>query len=131
VLVVIGMAVAPLPVMVLHFVILMFVDNIGAVPTLEIFPVSAVLVIVPVVVVVMVPIVDADLHVGFLRQWSSHDYGWCSNGGSQNDGADKTIQIAQDVFLQVRDLQMENPGVHDYAPEDWRCMSHFVLVIKL
>ena len=72
-LVVIGMAVAPLPVMVLHFVILMFVDNIGAVPTLEIFPVSAVLVIVPIVVVVMVPIVDADLHVGFLGLWSSHD----------------------------------------------------------
>jgi hypothetical protein len=125
------MAVAPLPVMVLHFVILMFVDNIGAVPTLEIFPVSAVLVIVPVVVVVMVPIVDADLHVGFLRQWSSHDYGWCSNGGSQDDGADKTIQIAQDVFLQVRELQMENPGREECAPPGWRCMSHFVLVIKL
>jgi hypothetical protein len=67
------MAVAPLPVMVLDFVVLVLVDNISVVMNHKVIPVSAVFVIVPIVVVVMVPIVDADLHVGFLGLWSSHD----------------------------------------------------------
>jgi hypothetical protein len=87
--------VAPIPVVALDFVILVLVHDIGVVPSSEIIPVSVLLVIIPVVVVAVVPIVDADLHAGFLRRGGGHDCSWCSNGSSQDDDTDVTIQIAQ------------------------------------
>ena len=89
------MIVAPLPVIVLRFVILVLVHDIGMVPSFEVIPVSVLFVIIPVVVVAVVPILDADLHAGFLRPGSGQDCSWCSNGSSQDDGTDVTIHIAQ------------------------------------
>jgi hypothetical protein len=73
------------PVTVLHFMILVFVHNIGAVLSFKVAPVSVVFAVVPLMIVVMVAIVDANLHAALLRPWRGRDDGWCSNSGSQDD----------------------------------------------
>jgi hypothetical protein len=86
------MAVAPVPVTILFPVVLPVVFTIALVTFHEVTPVSVVFAVIPVVVVTVVAIIDAKLN--FLRPGSGHDYDWCGNGGSQNDGIDVTIDVA-------------------------------------
>jgi uncharacterized YccA/Bax inhibitor family protein len=66
-LIVVGMTVAPLPVMAVDSVVLALVAPITPVLHHEVAPVGAVFAVVPVVIVAVVPIVDADLDASFLR----------------------------------------------------------------
>jgi hypothetical protein len=86
------MTVAPGPITVLFSGVLLVVFTIVPVTFHEVTPVSVVLAVIPVMVVTVVAIINAKLH--FLRPGSGHDYDWCGNGGSQNDGIDVTIDIA-------------------------------------
>ncbi|HKN61239.1 MAG TPA: cyclic nucleotide-binding domain-containing protein [Candidatus Acidoferrales bacterium] len=81
-LVVVRMAVAPIPVVSLHGVVLVVVLTIVPVLFRQITPVGAVFMVVPVVVIAVVSIVDSDLH--FLRFGLCHDEGWSSNSSSQD-----------------------------------------------
>lgn len=81
-LIVVGVLVAPLPVMAVHSVILALVFPIATVLGREITPVGAVFAVVPVVVLAAVPIVDADLHAGLLRLWSGHGCRRCGKGST-------------------------------------------------
>lgn len=66
-LIVVGMFVAPIPVVSLFSGMLAVVLAIGSVPLGQVTTVSAVFVIVPIVVVAVIPIVDSDLDAGVLR----------------------------------------------------------------
>ena len=77
------MSVAPIPVVLLHSIVLPVVLTITPVLFCQVTPVGAVFVVVPVVVITMVPIVDSHLDAAFLRSGVGHDCGWRSNGSSQ------------------------------------------------
>jgi hypothetical protein len=76
--------VAPIPVVSLHSVMLSVVFTISPVPFPQVTPVGAVFVIVPIMVITVVPIVDANLDDAVLRFGAGHDCGWCSNGSGQD-----------------------------------------------
>ena len=86
------MTVAPVPVSPLVAVILAVVLAIFAVIFREVASVGDVLVVIPIVVVVMVAIVDAD--ICFLSFRFADDPGRCSDSGGQNQRAEVAIQIA-------------------------------------
>ena len=69
----IRVAVAPVPVIVLTFVVLFLVRAIILVPFCQISSVCVVFAVIPVVVVTVARIVDSDLNVGFLRRCSCQD----------------------------------------------------------
>src|SRR6202035_729059 len=66
-LIVIWMAVAPVPVILVMFVVLFVVGTIVLVPFCQIASVGAVFAVIPVVVVVVVGVIHSDLHAGFWR----------------------------------------------------------------
>ena len=102
--------VAPLPVIPLSSRILSVVPTIGPALNHEITPIGAVFAIVPFVVVPMVPIVDPDLHAGFLRLGAGHGCRWCGKSSAQKQQAEVSIDIRQDVFPPFRELQFQTPG---------------------
>jgi len=102
------MTVTPTPVLPLSSGVLPVVRTIGSVLNHVITPVGAIFAVVPVVVVTVVPIVDTDLHAGFLRLWTSHGCRWRGKGSTQKQQAEVSIDITQDMFLPFRDIQI--PG---------------------
>jgi hypothetical protein len=84
-LVAVWMTVAPRPVMPPHSVVLPAIVLIGPVPNHEVTSIGVVFAVVPVVVVTVVPIVDSDLHVRFLRLGAGHDQNWRGKGSSQEE----------------------------------------------
>src|ERR1700680_649326 len=81
------MGVAPAPVIPLHDHSLPAVLTISPVPFDQITPVGALLARVPVVVVAVVPVVDAD-HDRLLRFGFGDNHGWCNNRSSQKKRTD-------------------------------------------
>jgi len=75
--------VAPPPIVALRARVLAIVLPIAAVLGIQIAAVGAIFAIVPVVVVMMVAIVHAELDGGLLRVGFGDDHGWCNNGSSQ------------------------------------------------
>lgn len=67
------MAVAPVPIFVLPFVVLFAVLAILLVPLCQIATVGAVFVVIPVVIVVVTRVVHSNLNAGFLRYGSRHN----------------------------------------------------------
>ena len=82
-LVVVRMAVAPIPVVPLHSVVLPVVLKISPVLFCQVTPVGMFFVVVPVVVIAVVPIVNSDLDTSLLSFRFSHKHSRCNNGGSQ------------------------------------------------
>jgi hypothetical protein len=82
-LIAVWMTVPPIPVVPLRSVMLPVILHISPVPFYQVTPVGAVFVVIPVMVITVVPIVDAHLHAGVLRSGAGHDCGWRSNGRSQ------------------------------------------------
>jgi hypothetical protein len=78
------MAVAPIPIVFLHFVVLSVVRTIASVLCYQVAPVSVVFAVVPVVVIAVVPIVDSDLNASLLSFGFGHNHGWCNNGSGQD-----------------------------------------------
>ena len=74
---------APIPVMPLHPIVLPPVLTIAPVLCREVTPISAVFTVIPIVVITMSPIVDADLDVAVLRFGAGQDGGWRSQGSNQ------------------------------------------------
>jgi hypothetical protein len=72
-LIVVGMTVAPIPVISLHFVVLVVVVAILPVLFPQITAVGAVFAVVPVVIVTVVGIVDPDLYASLLSAGFGHD----------------------------------------------------------
>jgi hypothetical protein len=106
-LIVVRMTVTPAPVLPLSSGVLPVVRTIGPVLNHVITPVGAIFAVVPVVVVTMVPIIDTDLHAGFLRLWAGLGYRWCGKGSAQKQQAEVSIDMKQDVFLPFRDIQIQ------------------------
>lgn len=79
------MAVAPIPVMSLHSVVLPVVGAITPVLYHQVMPVGAVFMAVPVMVITVVPVVYPDLNGGALRSRCGHDCIRRKNGGSQDE----------------------------------------------
>ena len=73
----------PIPVVPLRPVVLPVVFNISPVPFYQVTPVGAIFVVVPIMIITVVPIVDANLHAAVLRSGAGHDCGWRSNGCGQ------------------------------------------------
>src|ERR1039458_4050800 len=71
-LVVIRMFVAPIPVLLLRFVLLFLVFTIGLVPFRQKTSVGTVFAVVPVVIVLVVPVIDSNLNAGLLRCCGGH-----------------------------------------------------------
>jgi len=69
------MTVAPLPVMAVDSVVLALVATIASVLHYQVVPVGAVFTVVPVVVVAVIPIIDADLDASFLRLGAGNEGG--------------------------------------------------------
>lgn len=90
---------APGPVIALESAILVIVLPIGPVLNHEIASVGAVFAVVPVVIVIVIAIKNANLHAGLLRLWRGHNYSRRSKGSSQNQRTYVSIEIAHDVFL--------------------------------
>ena len=114
-LIVVRMTVTPTPVLPLSSGVLPVVGTIGPVLRHVITPVGAIFAVVPVVVVTAIPIVDPDLHAGFLRLWASHAYRWCGKGSAQKQQAEVSIDMKQDMFLPFRGIQIQIPGKVDNA----------------
>jgi hypothetical protein len=79
------MSVSPSPVVPLKAVMLPVVFTVRPVLFPQVPPVRTVFAIVPIVVIAMVPVVDADLHAGVLRSGGGDHCGWCSNGARQDE----------------------------------------------
>jgi len=107
--------VAPAPELPLSSGVLPVVRTIGLALNHVITPVGAVFAVVPVVVVTVVPIIDTDLHAGFLRLWAGLGYRWCGKGSAQKQQAEVSIDITQDMFLPFRDIQIQIPDKLDNA----------------
>ena len=107
---------APLPVIPLSPGVLSVLPAMGPVLNHEITPVGVVFAVVPVVVVTVIPILDPDLHTGFLRLRASHGYRRCGKSGAQKQQAEVSIDVTQDVFLPFRDIQIQIRGKLDNAP---------------
>ena len=82
---------APIPVVLLDAIVLSLVLTIVPVPRREVTPVGAIFTVIPIVIIPMVPIIDADLDAAVLRFRAGHDGGWRSQGGNQQQRTDKTI----------------------------------------
>jgi hypothetical protein len=82
-LIVIWMAVTPVPVIVLKFVVLFFIRAINLVPFCQVASVGAVFAVIPVVIVMVVRVVDSDLNTGFLWYCSGCGGAACRKGSSQ------------------------------------------------
>ena len=80
-LIVIRMTMAPIPILLLHFVVLPVVLAITPALFCQIAPVGAVLVVVPVMVVAVVPIIDSDVDLLSVRL--GHNQCWHSNDSSE------------------------------------------------
>jgi hypothetical protein len=72
-LIVVRMTVAPIPIVLLHSVVLPVVLTITPVLCCQVTPVGVVFVVVPVMVIAVVPIVDADLDAGLLSFGFGHN----------------------------------------------------------
>jgi hypothetical protein len=79
------MTVAPIPVVFLHLVLLPVVLTITPAPFHQVTPIGAVFAVVPVVVVTVVPIIDADLDGGLLSFGFGHNQSGCNNGSRQKE----------------------------------------------
>lgn len=84
-LIVVWMAVAPVPVITLLPAALLVVLPIVSVLICEIASVGAILAVVPIVIVLVIPIVDSDLDAGLLRRRGGHDDHWRGKGESQDE----------------------------------------------
>ena len=82
-LIVVWMTVAPIPVVPSRSVALPVVLTVSPVLSRQVTPISAVFAVVPVMVITVVPIVDPNLHAGFLCFGFGHNERRCSNGGGQ------------------------------------------------
>jgi hypothetical protein len=78
------MTVAPIPVVPLHVMVLPVVFTVIPVLYDQVMSVSAVLAIVPVVIMMVALVVDSDLDAGLLSAGFSHDKGWCNNSSGQD-----------------------------------------------
>jgi len=98
---------APVPIVPLNAIVLSLVLTISPMPCCEVTPVGAIFTIIPIMVVTMVPIIDADLDVAVLRFRAGHD-GGPSQGGNQQQRTDKTIQKTHehDIFLHPEVLRL-------------------------
>jgi len=85
-LVVIGMTVAPIPVLVVMFVALFLVRAIMLVPFCQISSVRMIFAVVPVMVVIVARVVDSNMNAGFLRRCSQNGSAG-RKGGCQNQCA--------------------------------------------
>ena len=110
VLIVVGMIVAPLPVVAVDSVVLAFVGPIAAMLDYEVAPVGAVFAVVPVVIVAVVAIVDADLDASFLRLGGGHDRGRRGKSSTQEQQTEVSIDMTQGVSSVYRDTPFQNPG---------------------
>src|ERR1700680_61386 len=108
------MGVAPVPVMPLHSVLLPAVGTISPVLFHQVIPVGTVFAAIPVVVVTVVPVVDADLD-GLLSLGFGDNQRWCGNRSSQKKCTD-VATYTHEVALPVRGIRMRNPGSYDCAP---------------
>lgn len=97
---------APVPVVPLDAIMLSLVLTIAPVPCREITPVGAIFAVIPIVIIPMVPIIDADLDVAVLRFRAGHDGGWRSQGGNQQQRTNKTIKKMHDMFLHTEVLRL-------------------------
>jgi len=91
-LVVIGMTVAPIPVLVLMFVALFLVHAIMLVPFCQISSVRMIFAVVPVMVVMVARVVDSNLNAGFLRCCSQNGSAG-RKGGCQNQCAYESMCV--------------------------------------
>ena len=82
-LIVIWMAVAPVPVIVLLFVVLFVVRAIILVPFYQIASVGIFFPVIPVVVVMVRRVIDSDLNAGLLGRCSGYDGSACRKGSRQ------------------------------------------------
>src|SRR4029077_20045271 len=103
------MTVAPAPIVLLHPGMLSVVCTITPALFLQVTPVSAVFVVIPVVIITVVPIVDSNLDVSVLRLGGRHDCRWCSNSRGQQKGNDVAVDMGDEVVLQIRDALRAEP----------------------
>jgi len=82
---------APVPVVPLNAIVLSLVFTIAPVLCREVTPVGAIFTVIPIMVIPMVTIIDADLNVAVLRFRDGHDGGWHSQGDNQQQQTNKTI----------------------------------------
>jgi hypothetical protein len=120
--IVIRVMVAPLPVISLVSFFLAVVLTILPAVFDQITAVGAIFAVVPVVVVTVVPIEDADLYAGFLSFGVGHNRGWRNDRGGQDQCADESMYPSHAETLPFRNAQIRTPGRHDYAPPSERRM---------
>jgi hypothetical protein len=77
------MTVAPLPVMAVDSIVLALIGPIAPMLHHKVVPVSAVFVVVPIMVVAVVAIINADLDASFLRLGASDEGGGCGKSSAQ------------------------------------------------
>src|SRR5271155_37285 len=82
---VVRVIVAPVPVSTLVFAVHLLVLDIVPVLFGEITAIGVVFMIVPIMVVTVIPIVDADLYARFLRFGCGNDHGWRKDHGRQDE----------------------------------------------
>ena len=115
-LIAVRMTVPPIPVVPLRPIVLPVVLNICPVLFSQIAPVGVIFAVVPIMVITVVPVVDSNLHAGFLRSGSGHDCRRCGDSRSQQQGTDVAIDMMHEIVLQIRDAYVQNPGWHYYVP---------------
>ena len=82
---------APVPVMLLMFVLLFVVRAIILVPFGQVASVGVFFAVIPVVIIPVVSIVDSELNTCFLRCCSSYDGATCRKGSGQEQRSDVTV----------------------------------------
>jgi hypothetical protein len=95
------MLVAPLPIVILRFAILLAVLTVLSPLLRQIIPLSAIFLIVPVVIVAVVPIIDSDLHAAFLRSRACQCHGWCCENSSEDKETNISTNIPHEEILQA------------------------------
>jgi hypothetical protein len=104
------MSVAPIPVVLLHVMVLPVVFPIIPVFYDQVMPVGAVLAVVPVVIIMVTVVIDSDLYASLLSFGFNQNQGWCNNGGCQEQGPDISINTSHALLLYARDAWIQNPG---------------------
>src|ERR1700685_3058141 len=106
VVVMIGMSVAPVPVF--RLLVLVRLRVFVSIPVVfcEVLVPGAILVVVPVVIILVMTIVDADLNAGLLRRGRSHDREWRGHGC----GEEKRCEVMMWSVHVVSKIRMSRGG---------------------
>jgi hypothetical protein len=82
-----------------------------------VLPPSAVFVVIPVVIVLVLSIVDPDLNAGLLGRGGGHERHWRRKGSGQEERSDVSMYTVHVVILQSQNVRFRNRGRYNCAPK--------------